>query len=108
MRPDTQQRRAVIGGIWLIGFGILFATRFRWPGIMFLIGITAVFEGWLNRQTWYGVQAGFWAIFIGIWALTRFSLAVLFIGLGISTIAGALVKPNPFSKPKPFVDSTLE
>jgi len=32
----------------------------------------------------------------------------LFVGLGISSIAGALIKPNPFTKPKPFVDSSLE
>ena len=75
---------------------------------MFLIGITADHRRMAERQTWYGVQAGFWAIFIGFWALTRFNMAFLFVGLGISTIVGALVKPNPFSKPKPFVDDSLE
>ena len=78
MRYDPNQHRAFIGGIWLIGFGILFATRAWWPGIMFVIGITAIIEGWLRRQPWYGIQAGFWSILIGVWALTRFNLAVLF------------------------------
>ncbi len=70
MRYDPNQHRAFIGGIWLIGFGILFATRAWWPGIMFVIGITAIIEGWLRRQPWYGMQAGFWSILIGVWALT--------------------------------------
>jgi hypothetical protein len=108
MEIRRDQHRAILGGIWLIGIGILFATRSWWPGIMFVIGITAIFEGWFQRQPWYGVQGGLWMIFIGLWALTRFSLAFLLVGLGISAIAGALVKPNPFSKPKPFVDSSLE
>ena len=65
-------------------------------------------EGWLNDQPWYGIQSGFWSAFIGVWALARYSLVFLLIGLGVSTIIGALVKPSPFSKPKPFVDSSLE
>jgi len=108
MNVRSEQHQAILGGIWLIGIGVLFATRFWWPGMMFLIGITAVVEGWLNRQTWYGFQGGFWAFFIGVWALTRFSLVFLLVGLGISSIAGALIKPNPFTKPKPFVDGSLE
>ena len=75
---------------------------------MFLIAITAIIEGWLKDQPWYGIQAAYWSAFIGVWALARFNLAFLFVGLGISTIVGAIVKPNPFSKPKPFVDSSLE
>jgi hydrogenase/urease accessory protein HupE len=108
METLAKRQQAIVGGIWLIGFGFLFATRLWWPGIMFLIGITALIEGWLNRQPWYGIQGGFWAFFIGVWALTRFSIPFLLVGLGISTIAGAMIKPNPFAKPKPFVDSSLE
>ncbi len=108
MGPSHPQQRAILGGIWLIGLGILFATRFWWPGIMFLFALTAIIEGWLNDQPWYGAQAAYWSAFIGVWALFRFNLAFLLVGLGISTIIGALVKPNPFTKPKPFVDSSLE
>jgi hypothetical protein len=54
------------------------------------------------------MQVGFWSIFIGIWALARFNIAVFFIGLGIATIVGALVRPNPFSKPEPILDDRLE
>jgi hypothetical protein len=108
MEIRGEQQRAIIGGLWLIGIGTLFATRLWWPGIMFLIAITALVEGWFKRQPWYGVQGAFWAFFIGVWALTRFSLPFLLVGLGISSIVGALIKPNPFAKPKPFVDRSLE
>jgi hypothetical protein len=35
-------------------------------------------------------------------------MAVLFIGLGISAIVGALIRPNPFTKPEPILDDRLE
>ena len=108
MKLDPTRTNTVMGGVWLIGLGVLFATKAWWPGIMFLIAITAVIEGWLNDQLWYGIQGGYWSVFIGLWALARFNLAFLFVGLGISTIIGALIKPSPFSKPKPFVDGSLE
>lgn len=103
-----EQRCAILGGIWLIGFGVLFATRAWWPGIMFLLAITAIVEGWLENRSWYGIQGGFWAFFIGVWALTRFSLPLLLVGLGISSIVGAFTRPGPSPKPKPFVDSSFE
>jgi hypothetical protein len=30
------------------------------------------------------------------------------VGLGISAIVGAFIKPNPFTKPKPLIDDSLE
>jgi hypothetical protein len=108
MDDSKQRRRAVIGGLWLIGLGILFATRAWWPGIMFVIAATAIVEGYFNGQPWFGIQAGYWSAFIGVWALIGYSIVFLFVGLGVSSILGALIKPSPFSKPKPFVDGSLE
>jgi hypothetical protein len=108
MNQLKEHHHAILGGLWLIGLGLLFATGRWWPGIMFIIAITTIVEGCFNGQPWYGVQSGYWAAFIGVWALAGFSFAFLLVGLGISTILGALVKPSPFSKPKPFVDGTLE
>lgn len=39
------------GAIWMIGLGILFLTGDWWPGIMILIGISAIVEGlWRNPE----------------------------------------------------------
>ncbi len=108
MEDIKARHNAVLTGVWLIGLGMLFATRAWWPGIMFLIAATAILEGYYKGQAWYGLQAGYWSAFIGVWALFRFSLVFLLVGLGLSSILGALVKPSPFSKPKPFVDGSLE
>jgi hypothetical protein len=96
----------VTAGVWLIGIGILFATGYWWPGIMFLIGFTAIFQGWARGLPWYSVHGGFWAIFIGIWAALGFSMAFFFISLGVWVILVAMLKPPPFQKPA--VDNTLE
>jgi hypothetical protein len=74
-----------------------------------VLGVSAIAEGLVEGRGWYALQAGVWAIGIGIWALFGFSLVVLFVMLGLSMIVGAFVRP-PFleGKPKPFVDNTLE
>jgi hypothetical protein len=105
-RGQQHQANRLIGGIWLIGIGILFATRWWWPGIMFLIGITAIVQCWVRGHPLSAMHGGFWALFIGVWAIFRFNVAVLFVGLGISVILAALFGPNPLRKP--YVDNTLE
>jgi hydrogenase/urease accessory protein HupE len=107
MAHKRQVAAGITAGIWLIGIGLLFATRFWWPGILFLVGLTAIFQGWVRGQPWYSINGGFWAIFIGIWAVMRFNMAFLFIGLGAWAILLALLRPAPPFQ-KPHVDNTLE
>ncbi len=103
-----ERANKLTGGIWLIGLGILFYTGRWWPGIMFVIGVSAIVEGLVQGRGWYAFQGGLWSIAIGIWAMTHFNIAVLFIGLGVSMVLLALVRPPAFAKPKPFTDNTLE
>jgi hypothetical protein len=106
MSYNPQQANAITGGLWLIGIGVLFATRFWWPGILLLIGITMIAQGLVEGRGWYGLHGGFWMILIALWAMFRFSIAIFFIALGIYVIFSAVVKPGPFHKP--YVDNTLE
>jgi hypothetical protein len=102
----VDRANAVTGGVWLIGLGILFATHFWWPGILFLIGITAIVEGSARGGGWQAIHGGLWMIVFACWALLGFSVTALFVGLGAYAIISALIAPNPFQKPK--VDRTLE
>ncbi len=90
----------------MIGFGLLFATGFWWPGLLILCGVTAMVEGVSHGQGWYGIQGGLWLIVFAIWAMFGYSIALLFVGLGVSAIASAFVRPNFMAKPQ--VDNTLE
>jgi len=103
----SERANAVTVGIWLIGLGVLFATRFWFPGILFLAGTTAIVQGSARRGTgWAPLHGGVWLILVGAWAMMRFNLTVLLVGLGVSVIVAAVMRPSPFHKP--FVDRTLE
>jgi hypothetical protein len=99
---------SIAGGVFLIGLGLLFATRFWWPGILFLVAIVALLEGWIGGKGWPAIQGGLWMVFIALWAMFHFSLAFLFVGLGIGMLVGALARPLLYAKPKPYVDHLLD
>jgi hypothetical protein len=103
---QSERANAVVAGTWLIGLGILFATRYWWPGIMFVIGIAIIVQCWLSGRPLWAMHGGFWAILIGLWAIFRFSVAFLFVGIGVYVILSALFGPNPLRKPR--FDNTLE
>jgi hypothetical protein len=102
----SQRANAVTGGIWLIGLGVLFATKFWFPGILFLTGITAIVQGSGRGSGWQSVHGGVWLILIAAWAMMRFNMTVFFVVLGVYVIIAALMRPSPFHKP--YVDQTLE
>ncbi len=102
----AERANAVTGGIWLIGLGVLFATEFWWPGILLLIGITAIVQGSARGAGWQPIHGGLWVLLIACWALMRFNMTVFFVALGVYVIIAALIKPSPFQKP--YVDQSLE
>ena len=104
---DEQRRHQIVGGVWLLGLAALLYTGHFWPGIMFLIGLTAIVEGIGKGRGWYALQGGLWSIAIGIWAIFHFNFAVIMATIGLSMILGAFVRP-PFPGGKPVVDNTLE
>jgi hypothetical protein len=106
MKGQSQQANAVTAGIWLIGLGILFATRFWWPGFLILIAITMIVQGWCLGRRWETLHGAFWMILIAVWAMFRFGMAFFFIALGVYVIFAALVKPDMMQKP--YVDHSLE
>jgi len=106
MRLQPNQANAVTGGIWLIGIGILFATRLWWPGILVLAGLTAIVQQWALGRGYSGFHAGFWLIMVALWAFFHFSLPIFFVGLGIYVIATAFIQPGIIRKP--HIDNSLE
>jgi hypothetical protein len=102
----VERANAVTGGIWLIGLGVLMATGFWWPGILFLVGITAIVEGSARGAGWQPIHGGLLMLLLTCWALLRFSIIALLVAMGFYVIIAALIKPNPFRKP--YVDQTLE
>jgi len=109
MSLHKEQAHAITGAVWLFGLAALFYTGLWWPGIMFVIGISAIIEGLIAGQKWYALQGGAWMIGIGLWALLDFQLWFLFVVLGISTLVGAFAPPPMLDKkPRPQYETDLE
>jgi predicted phage tail protein len=109
MTLHKEQAHAITGAVWLFGLAALFYTGRWWPGILFVIGISAIVEGVVEGKGWYAFQGGAWAIGIGIWALLNFHLWFLFVMLGVSMLLGALVPPPMLTKkPRPTSETDLE
>jgi len=75
MRKDNVQT-----GIWLIGIGVLALTNFWWPGIMFVIGLSALASG--------SIQGAIWMFGIGILAWFDFWWPGILFLIGIGILAG--------------------
>jgi hypothetical protein len=103
---NHSQANAITGGVWLIGLGVLFATHFWWPGILILIAVTSIVQGWSFGRAGDGLHCAFWMILIAVWAMFRFSMAFFFVALGLYVIFSALIKPDVMRKP--YVDNRLE
>jgi hypothetical protein len=106
---NKEQAHAITGAVWLFGLAALFYTGDWWPGILFVVGISAIVEGLIQGKGWYAFQGGAWAIGLGVWAWLDFRLWFLFVVLGTSVLLGALVPPPLLvKKPRPTYESDLE
>jgi len=109
MALHKDRAHAITGAVWLFGLAALFYTGRWWPGLMFVIGASAIVEGLTEGQGWYALQGGAWAIGIGIWALMGFQLWFLFVLLGVSALLGALASPPMLGKkPRSSYETDLE
>lgn len=108
MHLTNERAGQITGGVWMIGLGILFFTHMWWPGIMFLVGVSAIVQGLVEGRGWYAFQSGVWAFAVGVWALLHFDIAVLFVAIGASMIVMALVRPPTFAKPNPIADHSMD
>jgi uncharacterized membrane protein len=78
----------ISGGVFLIGLAILFMTGFWWPGIMFVIGASAMARGVAEGRAWYAVPGGLWMIGLGLVFLFNFSWPMILILIGVSMLFG--------------------
>ena len=88
---DKRKAKDGVGaGIFLIGLGVLFLTGWWWPGIMFVIGLTAM-SGQIAKRQYAGmipVTVIFFVLPIVLFTGIRWDilLPMLFIGLGLTAL----------------------
>jgi hypothetical protein len=109
MALNNKQASAITGAVWLLGLAAMFYWNYWWPGIMFVIGVSALIEGLAHHQGWAALQGSLWAFGIAIWAMTGYSIVVLLIILAVSVLSNAFLPPAFLGKkPKPQSDPYLE
>ncbi len=87
----------VSGAVFLIGLGLLFTSVGNivggfFPGILFVIGASAMARGVAEGQQWYNVSGGVFMIGLGLFFLWGFSLPLLLIVLGLMMLFGYTFK----------------
>jgi hypothetical protein len=86
----------------LIGIGVIFLAGIDiWPWILVLLGLAGLPESLAQKGFWAGIQGAVWMIGLAIlFATDQFWPGVLIL-IGLSIVAGALVRPPGLeSKPK--------
>ena len=87
---NSKRSEKITGGIFLIGIAVLALTRFWWPGIMVVLGVTAIASGALQGRQWQALSGGLWLIGIAALAYTGFWWPGILVLLGITAIVSGL------------------
>lgn len=103
---NSSKSSLMIAGIWLIGLALLIETPWIWPGVLFLAGATALVRAYYHPGSRGFARAGIATILVGVWAILRFSLPALMVGLGVILIVSALLQTT--AEAKPVIDRTLD
>jgi hypothetical protein len=91
---DKDAFHGMTGGIILIGIGIIFLANIDFfPAILVVIGLAGLPESVAQKGFWAGIQSAVWLIGIAVlFAFDIFWPGILIL-IGISMVAGALVRP---------------
>jgi hypothetical protein len=93
-RRSSETAGGIIGGLFLIGLALLFATGTIWPGILVLVGITAFVGAATNGEARGGfIGAAFMVGMAFLFASDTFWPGILVL-VGITAILGAVLKPG--------------
>lgn len=83
-------------GVFFIGLAALWLLQVPfWPGILFVFGATALSRVPAEGRTSGNVQGAIWMFGLGAVFLWGFSLPLLFLLIGLSSILGFVLRPTP-------------
>ncbi len=93
---NKQQADAVVGGTFLIGLGLLFLLNWFWPGILLLIGVTALVDQWFKGRPAKGLITlllfGGLALVLSVGVGLQIVFPIALITLGLVGLVDALIK----------------
>ena len=88
IEPQTRKRAdQIAGGVFLIGLAVLFMSGDFFPGILFVVGLSALAKETAMGKRWQSSGA-LWLIGLGLVFSFGFSLPLLLIGIGLALLMG--------------------
>jgi hypothetical protein len=88
----------VSGGLFLIGIAVLAVTRWWWPGILVLIGLTSLVTGLAggrsSGRSWAGIQGALWLFGLALIAQLNWWWPGILVLVGLGAIVGAVLRPK--------------
>jgi hypothetical protein len=98
LRKATQDRAGKLSGaVFMIGLALTLipgSPLSFWPGIMFVLAATSLASGLGAGQLGGALQGAIWLAGIGLVFSVGFSLPLLFILIGLSSLFGFFVRPS--------------
>jgi hypothetical protein len=96
LRKATKDRAGKLSGaVFMIGLGLLFLLKVEFfPGIMFVLAATSLASGLGEKNLGGGLQGAVWLAGIGLFFSGLFSVPLLFILIGLSSLFAFFVRPT--------------
>jgi predicted nucleic acid-binding Zn ribbon protein len=93
-REPNQLLMAGSGGLFLIGLGVLAVFNWWWPGILVLVGLTALVGSAGAGQPRAGLFGALWMLGLAALALTGWWWPGILFLVGIAALLSPLIKPG--------------
>jgi len=109
-RRNKETFDGMSGGIFLIGFGVLFLVDGIdfWPWILVVIGLASLPASVAREGLWAGSQGFIWMAGLAVLFASNAFWPGILILIGLSIIIGSLVRPPALDKAKRKRDDTLD
>ncbi|WP_165075710.1 hypothetical protein [Paludisphaera rhizosphaerae] len=103
---ELDRSRKLIAGMWLIGIGLLLASRHVWPEILLVVGSIKLSESLFITGRERSRRAGVLLIVLGLFLSFRLGVVEILLLLGAWMIVDSLRHRSPYRKP--VVDVSLD
>jgi hypothetical protein len=92
--PDAARWGGITGGLFLIGLAVIAAFNWWWPGILVLLGVTALSGSAASGKPWAGSIGAFFLIGLAVIAAFNWWWPGILVLLGVMAILGSALRPK--------------
>jgi predicted amidophosphoribosyltransferase len=95
---DSARWGGIAGGLFLLGLALIAWLNWWWPGILVLVGVTALTSGLVagrdSAQRWGGLQGGLFLLGLALIAWLNWWWPGILVLVGLTAILTAILRPQ--------------